>query len=112
MRTTPVGSVPAGTVCVILRVETLRDRTPVRASIDSLAVANHANPADSYPVAGLRSKVSAERSAFRSDRTPKKQMLISPVFDIVAGIMHFRFLALAAAGLLTLAQNTDCTEAI
>ena len=28
------------------------------------------------------------------------------MFDIVPGIMHFRFLALAVAGLLTLAQNT------
>src|SRR5205823_14368512 len=28
------------------------------------------------------------------------------MFDIVAGIMHFRFLALVAAVLLTLAQNT------
>jgi len=33
-------------------------------------------------------------------------MLISPVFDIVAGIMHCTFLALAAAGLLALVQNT------
>src|SRR5437870_13351692 len=33
-------------------------------------------------------------------------MLISPVFDIVAGIMHFGFLAITAAGLLTLVQNT------
>jgi prolyl oligopeptidase len=38
-------------------------------------------------------------------RILKKQMLISPVFDIVAGIMHFTFLALPAA-LLTLVQNT------
>jgi prolyl oligopeptidase len=38
-------------------------------------------------------------------RILKKQMLISPVFDIVAGIMHFTFLALAAA-LFTLVQNT------
>jgi prolyl oligopeptidase len=34
-------------------------------------------------------------------------MLISPVFDIVAGIMHFKFLAFAAAALVTLVQNTD-----
>jgi prolyl oligopeptidase len=33
-------------------------------------------------------------------------MLISPVFDMVAGIMHCTFLALAAAGLLALVQNT------
>jgi prolyl oligopeptidase len=34
-------------------------------------------------------------------------MLISPVFDIVAGIMHFKFLAFAATALVTLVQNTD-----
>jgi prolyl oligopeptidase len=34
-------------------------------------------------------------------------MLISPVFDIVAGIMHFKFLPFAAVALVTLVQNTD-----
>src|SRR5439155_748408 len=35
-----------------------------------------------------------------------KSVLASPMFDIVAGIMHFRFLALVAAVLLPLAKNT------
>jgi len=34
-------------------------------------------------------------------------MLIPAVFDIVAGIMHFKFLAFAAVALVTLVQNTD-----
>jgi hypothetical protein len=48
------------------------------------------------------------RNAFfgSTSGTRKKQVPTSPMFDIIPGIMHFRFLALAAAGLLTLAQNT------
>src|SRR5204863_3551251 len=38
--------------------------------------------------------------------TRKKQVLAWAMFDIVAGIMHFRFLALTAVGLLALVQNT------